>query len=98
MTQKSLILEAGSAAADRPSGSLVRLAAAELLLMLALVVIGLLACGALSRSASSMALESNHAQPTAGSEIQPTDHHQANGALSMAIQKDSRQAPTVRLG
>jgi hypothetical protein len=95
MTQKSSILEAGSAAVDGASASLVRLAAIELLLMVALVVIGLLACGALSRSASSMVLESTHAQPTAGSDIRPVDSHHANSAISMAIRKDWQQALTV---
>jgi hypothetical protein len=98
MTQNSSILEVGGAAVDGPSASLVRLAAIELLLMLALVVIGLLACGALSRSGSPVVLESTHAQPTARSDIRPFDGRQANGVISVAIRDDSAQALTIVLG
>jgi len=81
MSQQSSILQVGGAAVGVPSGGLVRLAAAELLLMVALVVISVLACGALSRSALVPTVqESIGSQPTAGADIRPFEGHEGNGA------------------
>jgi hypothetical protein len=81
MTQESSILDVGRPAVDAPSASLVRLAATELLLMLALVVIGLLACGALSRPASvPVVQESTRSQPAVGADIRAFHGHEANSA------------------
>jgi hypothetical protein len=79
MTQESSILDVGRPAVDGPADSLVRLAATELLLMVALVVIGLLACSAMSRSASvPVVQESTRSQPAVGADIRPFPGHEAN--------------------